>query len=485
MADDDEEENEEERLPDLAGTSIGKYAVVQLLGRGGMGRVYEAINPTIKKRVAIKILDPEYAKKRDTAMRFTREAQAASAAESPHIVEIFDAGFTEEGVAFIVMELLRGESLADRLKREGVLEPGEAKRIAVQIVRGLAKAHDARIVHRDLKPDNIFLVDRDPDPPFTKILDFGISKIEKRPEHTTLTREGVVLGTPWYMSPEQAQGQTDVDARSDIWSVGAMLYQCLTGALPFSGNTYEQIIVRICTTDPPPISELVSGIPEDLAEIVHRCLRRDKGERIASASELLALLGDPSMAIGKSRTPVRPVRRREARAVDALSPIHGADSTAEAPAVHVGARTFSVPPSRTPTGYKVVLGLMLVALSGGLLFVLMSNRSDPGASAASASGQASAAASAAVPATRGGPIRNSATVDVIVTNLPSGSLGQAASSGSEQASSSPSAVATAIPGGAGGHHRHPAAKPSETSAPAPTPATKPTGVAGDLEIQRR
>jgi len=238
MSETEEAEEAEEQLPDLAGSTIGKYSIVQLIGRGGMGRVYEAINPTIKKRVAIKILDPEYAKKRETAGRFTREAQAASAAESPHIVEIFDAGFTDDGVAFIVMELLRGEPLSERIKREGLLDPPEAKRIFVQIVRGLVSAHDAGIVHRDLKPDNVFLVDRDPDPPFTKILDFGISKVEKLPEHTTLTREGVVLGTPWYMSPEQAQGHADVDARSDIWSVGAMLYQCLSGKLPFTGNTY-------------------------------------------------------------------------------------------------------------------------------------------------------------------------------------------------------------------------------------------------------
>jgi eukaryotic-like serine/threonine-protein kinase len=283
---DDLEEDE------IVGQTIGKYEIVRLLGKGGMGRVYEATHSGIGKRVVVKTLNPEIASNRDAVARFHREAQAASAAESPHIVEIFDTGFAEDGSPFIVMELLRGESLATLLRREGKLSSAETTRIVLQVLRGLSRAHAAGIVHRDLKPDNIFLVDRYPDPPFAKILDFGISKIDRPTKHTTLTREGTVLGTPAYMSPEQAQGMTDVDLRTDLWAIGAILYECVGGRPPFGGATYEQIIVRICTTDPPPLRELAPDVSESIEHAAQSCLRRERDERPKSAAELLVLLGE-------------------------------------------------------------------------------------------------------------------------------------------------------------------------------------------------
>src|SRR6185369_14378068 len=276
----------------LVGTRVGKYDIIRPIGRGGMGMVYEAVNTAISKRVAMKFVDVQLAKSKDAVARFQREAQAASAVESAHIVEIFDSGFTDDGLPYIVMELLRGEDLGHRIKRCGRLELAEAVHVGAQILRGLHRAHQAGIVHRDLKPDNVFLVDRDDDANFAKILDFGISKVRRAgetPVHT-LTRQGTVLGTPFYMSPEQAQAQPDVDGRTDLWSVGAILYECLTGRPPYRGTTYEQVIVNICMNDADDVRVHNPGVPEAVAHVIARALARDRDERFPSARSFLDAL---------------------------------------------------------------------------------------------------------------------------------------------------------------------------------------------------
>ncbi len=271
----------------------GKWRIVALIGRGGMGAVYEGQNISIGKKVALKFIDAEFARQPDIASRFQREAEAASLVESAHIVHIFDSGVTDTGVPYIVMELLRGEDLRARLRRLGKLPNEEAVKIVAQTLRGLHRAHEAGIVHRDLKPDNIFLVDRDDDALFAKIVDFGISKMTRRSGEVgtgTLTRQGVVLGTPYYMSPEQAQALPNLDVRTDLWSVGAILYECLAGRPPHLGDTYEQIIISICTTDAPDLRSIDPTVPAPLAAVVHRALTRDKARRYQSAKEMLEAL---------------------------------------------------------------------------------------------------------------------------------------------------------------------------------------------------
>ena len=276
----------------LVGRRVHKYEIIRLVGQGGMGSVYEAVNTAIGKRVAMKFVDAALAQNKDAIDRFHREAQAASSVESAHIVEIFDSGFTEDETPYIVMELLRGEDLGHQLKRCGRLPLDEALHVVAQILRGLHRAHEAGIVHRDLKPDNVFLVDRDDDPSFVKILDFGISKVQRSGEVPvrTLTRQGTVLGTPFYMSPEQAQALPDIDGRADLWSVGAILYECLTGHPPHSGGSYEQVIVNICMNDAADVRDECPAVPEAVARVITKALTRDRAERFGSAREMLDAL---------------------------------------------------------------------------------------------------------------------------------------------------------------------------------------------------
>ncbi len=275
---------------DLLGRTVGKYTLTRLLGVGGMGRVYEGTHASLGKRFALKFIDRASVAPEALA-RFQREAEAASAVDSPHIVEIFDVGGSEDGHPYIVMELLRGEDLGHRIRRLGRLDLPDALRITAHVLRGLARAHDAGIVHRDLKPDNVFLVERDDDPCFAKLLDFGVSKIQRAGGTTkTITREGVVLGTPVYMSPEQAQAHPDVDGRTDLWAVGAILYECLAGRPPHAGPTYESVIVTICTKDAEDIRLHNPEVPEGLAKVLSKALARERAQRFQSAREMLDAL---------------------------------------------------------------------------------------------------------------------------------------------------------------------------------------------------
>jgi eukaryotic-like serine/threonine-protein kinase len=320
------EDDTESELRALVGTTVaGKYRVDRLIGRGGMGAVFQATNLAIGKRVALKFLDQEAAKDREACQRFQREAEAAGMAESAHIVQIFDSGGTEAGLPFLVMELLTGEDLRARLRREGRLSVAAALRITSQVLRALLRAHAAGIVHRDLKPDNVFLCARDDDPSFVKIVDFGISKVARVRMAETLTRRGTVLGTAFYMSPEQAQSFADIDGRTDLFSVGAILFEMLTGKPPHTAPTYEAVLIAICTRDAPDVRTLTPEVPESVAALLTRALARDRDLRFQSAAELLAAIGEaesgglpeaaPRALLSTARTPpdsatTRPFQRK-------------------------------------------------------------------------------------------------------------------------------------------------------------------------------
>ena len=274
----------------LIGRTLGgRYRIERLLGRGGMGAVYRACDDA-GLPFAIKILDRAWSKDEIVVARFAREARAASAVASPHIVRVVDGG-TEDGCPFLVMELVVGEDLGGRLRRARHLPMDAALHVTEQLLEGLVAAHAAGVVHRDLKPDNVLLGARGGDPSFVTIVDFGMSKIEPARGGTAplkLTGKGVVLGTPLYMSPEQARASADVDGRSDVYSVGAILFECLTGRPPHTGETHEQVLLRICLEDAPDVRQWAPEVPDALAALVAQALRRDRQDRFATADEMLA-----------------------------------------------------------------------------------------------------------------------------------------------------------------------------------------------------
>ena len=292
MPENEQDPGRPDPVAELVGQSIGKYEILRVVGRGGMGAVYEALNTTINKRVAMKCIDTSLAGNPEATTRFQREAMAASAVESPHIVQIFDAGVTAEGTPYIVMELLRGRDLGQCIAELGRLELADALQVVAQVLRGLGHAHSAGIIHRDLKPDNVFLAEREDEPYQVKILDFGVSKFatSKDVPLKTLTRQGTIVGTPYYMSPEQAQGFPDIDVRADIYSVGAILYECLAGRPPHVGQAYEQVIVAICMRDAEDVRVHNPSVPEPIARVLRKALSRERAERYATARELLEAL---------------------------------------------------------------------------------------------------------------------------------------------------------------------------------------------------
>jgi serine/threonine protein kinase len=278
----------------IAGATVaGKYRVRRVIGAGSMGFVCEAEHLEIGKRLAIKLIDASLAGMNDIAMRFRQEARAASLVESHHIVQVFDVGSDEKLGLYLVMEYLRGHDLAATLSREGRLDPDTAVRIAVQAARGLAKAHEAGVVHRDLKPANIFLCERDDDEPLVKILDFGISKVidaSRADSRLRLTRAGTVVGTPQYMSPEQARGFS-VDMRTDVWALGLVLYEMLAGQPAYPElPTYEQFIIHLVSSPPEPLSKVAPWVPEALARVVHQAAAHDVNERLPNCIELVKRL---------------------------------------------------------------------------------------------------------------------------------------------------------------------------------------------------
>jgi serine/threonine-protein kinase len=269
-----------------------RYEIEGELGRGGMGVVYAAKDRLLERPVAIKLLFPDRAGAPEAVARFQREAIAAGRIGHEGICDVRDRGETEDGAPFIVMEKLEGRPLSSVFESEGPIEPMRLARLMRQVLSALSAAHGEGIIHRDLKPANIF-VTRTPDgEERIKLLDFGIAKFTADQVSTELTRSGTVLGTPVYMSPEQALGQREIDGRADLWSVGAVMYEGLCGKTPFSGDNYNAVIASILTKDPVEPSVIVPEVPLRLEAVVLRALSKEPGDRHSSAAELSAALMD-------------------------------------------------------------------------------------------------------------------------------------------------------------------------------------------------
>jgi serine/threonine-protein kinase len=268
-----------------------KYQIVRILGTGGMGSVYEALNVRLGRRVAIKVMH----KVRDQGdvARFEREARAAQIG-SPYIVQVNDLGYTSDGAPYMVMEYLAGESLGERVHRQGRLKPSEMIPIARQVLEALAAAHRAGIVHRDLKPDNVFLSRPEGENrEIVKLVDFGISKLlsnSSQRDALSLTKTGVAVGTPHYMSPEQVQGKKELDGRSDLYSLGVMLYRCLSGQLPFNADEIAPLLMQVLMEVPTPLRELAPELDRELISMVTRAMARRPEDRFQTATEFLSVL---------------------------------------------------------------------------------------------------------------------------------------------------------------------------------------------------
>jgi serine/threonine protein kinase len=275
----------------LGKTVEGRYRVRGILGEGGMGTVFEAEHIALGRSVAVKVLHSTHATKKDSIRRFQQEARAAGAIGHPNICGVIDLGTLDDGSPYIVMERLLGETLADRVASEAGLPFEDVIDILIQVLSGLVAAHEQQIVHRDIKPENIFLTQRVGCPPLVKLLDFGVSKMTGgragaiRPEDLALTRTGMVMGTPFYMAPEQARGERDLDARVDLYACGVILYEALTGRRPFMAANYNALLMQILTATPRRASELRPALPPAFDAVTEKAMARRREDRYATASD--------------------------------------------------------------------------------------------------------------------------------------------------------------------------------------------------------
>jgi eukaryotic-like serine/threonine-protein kinase len=280
----------------VTGQSFGNFQVVRLLGEGGFGEVYEAENPFLQRRAAVKVLHAGMGQDPELVRRFLNEARAASAIRHPNIIDVFDAGVTPDGEPYILMEFLEGDSLQKVIAQQGRLDLATAQEVARQAGSALSAAHAAGIVHRDLKPENLFLVP-DPSTPlgFTvKVLDFGIAKVSQREDRNSAvrTQAGLLMGSPAYMSPEQCRDSSDVDHRTDIYSLAIIVYEMLVGVTPFLSKSATEMLVLQITAEPPPLRQHVPDLPENIDRTITRALSKDRELRYSSVDYFVgALLG--------------------------------------------------------------------------------------------------------------------------------------------------------------------------------------------------
>ncbi|MFN0246349.1 MAG: serine/threonine-protein kinase [Kofleriaceae bacterium] len=290
------------------GANIGNYRVLQKIGTGGMGAVYLAEHPLIGKKVALKVIHKELSTNREVVQRFFQEARAVNKIGNEHIVEIHDFGVTPEGDNFYIMEYLEGRTLASVLTHSSVIDVMRSLHIGAQIANALSAAHAQGIIHRDLKPDNIMLMQRMGDQDFVKVLDFGLAKMFQGGQSAVQTAAGVLLGTPQYMSPEACESKRDlIDHRTDIYALGILLFQMMTGVLPFNGDSMGEVLVKQVTALPPGPRGLNPNIPPSVEQILLRCLAKAPDARFPTMSALREALLDPERYL-RASPPIAPAR---------------------------------------------------------------------------------------------------------------------------------------------------------------------------------
>ncbi len=321
--------------PRIGQLLCSRYQIRRVVADGGMGRVYEALDMAERRALAIKVLHPDVAGDEVSVERFKREYEVSQQLPHQHIVEVIDFQPTSDGSYALVMEFLYGEELRATLKREGVLPPARVVRLLSQVAIGLDEAHSRRLVHRDLKPDNLFLCQTS-DGDITKILDFGSVK-DKTDNAKKLTVMGTTIGSPYYMAPEQAQGLDTLDHRADVWALGAIAYEAITGAVPFNGATGPAILLQILTQEPTPPSVAGRGkrypVPPTLDRVLANAFKKNASVRIESVGKLADLVGAAYGLVGTHLDWASLPEKQLAQQIDAKLPelmLAQADAPADA-----------------------------------------------------------------------------------------------------------------------------------------------------------
>ncbi len=306
---------------DLTGVSLAaeRYTLLRILGKGGMGYVYEGEHNVLRKRVAIKVLSKQFCNNEELVERFVREARSSSKLQHENVIDVTDFGTTPHGSVFICMELLSGESLGDTIRKEGPMSWARAKPIVLQICRAMHVAHSKGVLHRDLKPDNCFRTKRGGNKDFIKVLDFGLAKVfgDDVSSSNNLTQAGSLFGTPEYMSPEQAQGLA-TDQRTDVYAVGTVLYEVMTGRTPFVGENFMQILSSQVYDAPPRPFQVRpdADVSPELDKVIMKTLAKDPKRRYQTIRELASALAAVSVAGDAAITAGIPVMTAEDVAED-------------------------------------------------------------------------------------------------------------------------------------------------------------------------
>jgi len=445
----------------------GKYRVERVLGVGGMGVVVAATHLALNQRVAIKFLLPAAVGNPQVIERFAREARAAVRIQSEHVARVIDVGTLPTGSPYMVMEFLEGNDLAETIEKGGAMPVPQAVSYVLQACEALAEAHALGIVHRDLKPANLFLARRAGRDSIVKVLDFGISKMSEAGP-SGLTQTSAVMGSPYYMAPEQMMSSKDVDARTDIWALGIILYELLTGSAPFAGDTMAEIVFAVTQRDPAPLQARRPDVPQELADVVSRCLTRDPSQRfpnVAKFAAALAPFGPPRSDVSVERisrvlgTSVPPTGPDESRP-------HRMQATGSSWAnSHAGVRG----PSKAPLVVAMAVGALVLLIGVGALWRVMHQRAG---APPPASSLASALPSAPPP---GGPAVPQPTVAAALAPLPEPSAAPGArppGTGNASPTAAPRAQAAPARGRplAAAPAAAPAAPPPPAAAPTPAPA---------------
>ena len=362
----------EERI----GTTLaGKYRLDRILGAGGMGTVYAGVHAWTSREVAVKMLNPEYATDKVVVQRFLQEARAAAQLKHPNVVDVLDMGQSEDGSVYLVLELLEGAPLTDLVARGPMPAVGALARL-LPVIDALAAAHARGIVHRDLKPDNIFLSLTAQGRVIPKLLDFGIAKMASGTG--AKTSAGFIVGTPEYMSPEQAQGKADVGPASDVWSMGVVLFECLTGKLPFEAESSVGLLVAICSKPAPGVRTVDAKIPRPIADVVDRALASDPANRFANAGELAQALHAASSKLTPTELAVAPGPTAPA-AKPAASDSMLAERTVITP--FTWAEDDATPPARSRrrmmTWAAAGAGLFVLGVAGALVAINSGSSTSP------------------------------------------------------------------------------------------------------------